>query len=38
MMPRIALLTTECAQLCDAITELIERHHNELAVVVTNDI
>jgi methionyl-tRNA formyltransferase len=36
-MPRFALLTTECAQLGDAVTELVERHHGSLALVVTSD-
>ncbi|WP_327582319.1 formyltransferase family protein [Nonomuraea sp. NBC_00507] len=37
-MARIALFTTECAQLGDAITEIVERHHDELALVVTSDV
>lgn len=37
-MPRIALFTTECAQLADALTEIIERHRDEIAVVVTSDV
>ena len=37
-MPRFALFTTECAQLGDAVTEIIQRHHGELALVVTSDI
>lgn len=37
-MARIALFTTECAQLGAAITEIVERHHDELALVVTSDI
>jgi methionyl-tRNA formyltransferase len=36
-MPRFALLTTECAQLGEAITEIIDRHHAELMVVVTSN-
>ena len=36
-MPRFALLTTECAQLGEAITEIIDRHHQEIVVVVTSD-
>jgi methionyl-tRNA formyltransferase len=37
-VPRIALFSTECAQLGDALTEIIERHHDQLALVVTSDI
>ncbi|HSV68076.1 MAG TPA: hypothetical protein VLJ59_19570 [Mycobacteriales bacterium] len=37
-MPRLALFTTECAQLAEAVTEIIEQHHGDLAVVVTSDI
>jgi hypothetical protein len=37
MPPRIALFTTECAQLADALTEIITRHAGEIAVVVTSD-
>jgi len=37
-MPRFALFTTECAQLGDALTEIIERHHADIALVVTSDI
>ncbi len=36
-MPRFALLTTECAQLGEAITAVIDRHHEDIAVVVTAD-
>jgi hypothetical protein len=36
-MPRFALLTAECAQLGEAITEIIDRHHREIVVVVTSD-
>lgn len=36
-MPRIALFTTECAQLGDALTEIITRHADEIAVVVTSN-
>jgi hypothetical protein len=37
-VPRLALFTTECAQLGDALTEIIERHHDQLALVVTSDV
>jgi methionyl-tRNA formyltransferase len=37
-MPRIALLSTECAQLGDALTEIITRHCHELALVITSDV
>lgn len=37
-MPRIALFSTECAQLGDALETIIERHHDEIAVVVTSDV
>jgi folate-dependent phosphoribosylglycinamide formyltransferase PurN len=37
-MPRIALLTIECAQTAEALTEIIERHHDEIAVVITSDV
>jgi methionyl-tRNA formyltransferase len=37
-MPRFALFTTECAQLGDALTEIIQRHHTDIALVVTSDI
>ena len=35
-MRRFALFTAECAQLRPALTEIIERHHDQLAVVVTS--
>src|SRR5712691_9548382 len=37
-VPRLALLTTECSHLGDALTEIIERHDDQLALVVTSDI
>ncbi|MEU3550873.1 formyltransferase family protein [Streptomyces longwoodensis] len=37
-MPRIALFSTECAQLGDALETIIERHHDDIAVVVTSDV
>jgi len=37
-VPRFALFTTECVQLGDALTEIIDRHHADLALVVTSDI
>jgi methionyl-tRNA formyltransferase len=37
-MTRIALLTTECAQLGDALTEIIGRHRDDLALVITSDV
>ncbi|MCX4690679.1 formyltransferase family protein [Kitasatospora purpeofusca] len=37
-MPRIALFSIECAQLGDALTEIIERHRDEITVVVTSDV
>src|SRR5262249_1955680 len=36
-MARFALLTTECAQLGEPVTEIIDRHHTDIAVVVTTD-
>lgn len=36
-MPRFALFTAECAQLGDALTEIVTRHHQELALVLTSD-
>jgi methionyl-tRNA formyltransferase len=36
-MPRFALLTAESAQLGEAITEIIDRHHEDIVVVVTSD-
>ena len=37
-MNRFALFTTECAQLGDTITQILERHGDDLAVVVTSDV
>lgn len=36
-MSRYALFTIECTQLADALTEIIRRHHDELALVITSD-
>jgi hypothetical protein len=36
-MPRFALLTTESAQLGETVTEIIDRHHADIAVVVTSN-
>jgi hypothetical protein len=35
-MARFALLTTESAQLGETVTEIIDRHHADIAVVVTS--
>jgi methionyl-tRNA formyltransferase len=36
-MARFALLTTESAQLGEALTELVARHHDDIEVVITSD-
>ena len=37
-MTKFALFTTECAQLGDAITEILQRHGDDVALVVTSDV
>lgn len=37
-MAKIALFTTECAQLADAVAEILDRHADDIALVVTSDV